>query len=367
VPLVVATILLTRAYVMESEDPDADRTIDWAGIAFSALGLAGPVYALIQQPTHGWSDPIVFGPLIAGVALFTIFLAWENRYRHAMMDLSLFRIRNFAITNLETLIVYAGLIGAFFFVTLFLQETAGYSPLEAGFATTPISLLLFFLSPRFGKIATGTGPRLPMSIGPIVGGIGLLLLTRAGADPNYVTDVLPGVLVFGVGLSATVAPLTATALNSVEERHMGIASGINNGVSRVAGLLAIAALGAVIAGTFASSIDEKLAETQLSPEAQSIVEEAKKKPLAVPDTGGLAAQEADDVAEASTAASEDGFHLGMILSGTLMIVGGIIAGFGIQNPRRADEHPAPRAAPAGECSRAPDPVPAGAEGAAELA
>ena len=152
-----------------------------------------------------------------------------------MLDLSLFRIRNFWVANLTTLTAYAGLIGGLFFVGLFLQQVAGYSPLEAGLATTPISVLMFFLSPRFGRIASGTGPRLPMCVGPIVGGIGLILLLRVGADPDYVADVLPAILVFGLGLSATVAPLTATVLDSVEERHVGIASGVNNGVSRVAG------------------------------------------------------------------------------------------------------------------------------------
>jgi EmrB/QacA subfamily drug resistance transporter len=355
VPLVILTVLITRAYVEESRDPEADRTIDWGGIVFSALGLGGPVFALIEQPSKGWGDPLVFVPLIAGIILFAVFLLWESRYRHSMLDLSLFRIRNFAITNLETLIVYAGLIGALFFVTLFLQETAGYSPIEAGFATTPISVILFALSPWFGKVATGTGPRVPMAVGPIVGGVGLLLLTRAGADPDYVTDVLPGVIVFGLGLSATVAPLTATALNSVEERRVGVASGINNGVSRIAGLLAIAVLGAVIAGSFDSGIDEKLAGTQLSPEAERVVEDAKEKPLGVPETGDLAAEEADEVAAASSAASEDGFHLAMILSGALMIVGGIIAGIGIQNPRRPEEErQVTRAAAAGECARCPE-------------
>ena len=242
VPLVIFTVLLTRAHVQESLDPEADRAIDWLGILLSALGLGGPVFALIEQPTYGWSDPLVFIPLVGGVLLFALFLIWESRYRHSMLDLGLFRIRNFAVTNLETLIVYSGLIGAFFFVTLFLQQTVGYSPLAAGFATTPISLVLFFLSPVFGRIATSTGPRMPMCVGPIVGGIGLLLLTRVGSDPSYVADVLPGVIIFGLGLSATVAPLTATALNSVAENRVGVASGINNAVSRVAGVLAIAML-----------------------------------------------------------------------------------------------------------------------------
>ena len=143
----------------------------------------------------------------------------------------------------------------------------GYSPLEAGLATTPISILLFFLSPRFGRLASGTGPRLPMTAGPIVGGLGLLLMLRVGTDADYLADVLPAILVFGLGLSATVAPLTATVLDSVDERRVGIASGVNNGVSRVAGLLAIAVLGAVISAHFGSALDDELGAAPLGPAA----------------------------------------------------------------------------------------------------
>ena len=353
VPLIVATVFLTMRIVRESKDPQADRAIDWAGIAMSAAGLGLPVYALIQQPTHGWSDPTVYLPLIAGVLLFAAFLVWESRAPHAMMDLTLFRIRNFSVTNIETLIVYAGLLGAFFFVTLFLQETLGYTPLEAGLATTPISLLLFVLSPQFGKIATGIGPRVPMSVGPIVGGLGLLLLTRLNTDADYLTDVLPGVVIFGLGLSATVAPLTATALDSVEERHVGIASGINNGVSRVAGLLAIAVLGAVISGSFATTLDDRLSGQQLGAQGERAVERAKEKPFGSAPTGGVPPAEAERIDAAATEASERGFHLGMALSGGLMIVGGLIAGAGLRNPKRREEREAPRAAPAGDCGHCP--------------
>jgi EmrB/QacA subfamily drug resistance transporter len=365
VPLVIFTVLLTRSHVTESLDPEADRAIDWLGILLSALGLGGPVYGLIQQPTHGWGDPQVFLPLIGGVLLFTGFVLWEWRYRHSMLDLSLFRVRNFAVTNVETLIVYAGLIGAFFFVTLFLQQTAGYSPLAAGFATTPISLILFLLSPRFGKIATGIGPRVPMCVGPIVGGIGLLLLTRVGGDPNYVTDVLPGVIVFGLGLSATVAPLTATALNSVAEHRVGVASGINNAVSRVAGLLAIAVLGALIAGQFGSNVDENLGNARLSADARHAIDDAKANPLLRPDTSGLPPAEADRVETASVNAAEDSFHLGMMMAGTLMIVGGVFAGINLRNPSRETEYEAPGAAPAGECAHCPDHLDGAPEGERE--
>jgi EmrB/QacA subfamily drug resistance transporter len=354
VPLVIFTVWLTRRHVEESLDPEADRAIDWLGIALSAIGLGGPVFALIQQPAHGWSDPQVVIPLVGGVLLFTLFLLWESRYRHSMLDLGLFRVRNFAVTNIETLIVYSGLIGAFFFVTLFLQQTAGYSPLGAGFATTPISLLLFFLSPVFGKIATSTGPRAPMCVGPIVGGIGLLLLTRIGPDPNYVTDVLPGVIVFGLGLSATVAPLTATALNSVPEHRVGVASGINNAVSRVAGVLAIAVFGAVIAGQFGSSVDSKLNPSSLSAPAERAVTDAKNNPLKPPDTSNLPPAEATEVRSATVKGAEDGFHLAMMIAGSLMLVGGVIAGIGLRNPPRETAYDSPRAAPAGECAHCPD-------------
>ena len=351
IPLIVVCIMLARAYVRESVDPSADRAIDWLGIVLSAVGLGGPVYALIEQPREGWGSPMVYIPLIGGIVLFALFLVWESRYKHAMLDLSLFRIRNFAITNVETLIVYAGLIGAFFFLTLFLQQTAGYSPLAAGFATTPTSLLLFFLSPRFGRIATGTGPRVPMCVGPIIGGIGLLLLTRVTADADYLTQVLPGVLVFGLGLSITVAPLTATALNSVEQRHAGVASGINNGVSRMAGLLGIAVLGALIAGQFGSTVDANVAEANLSPAADAAIDEAKSNPLVPPDTSDLPPQEAQSVGAAATDGAESAFDMAMVVNGVLMILGGIVAGVGLRNPKRVEEQIAPRAAPAGECAR----------------
>jgi EmrB/QacA subfamily drug resistance transporter len=354
VPLIAVTMVLAHRNVRESVDPEADRRIDGLGILLSAVGLGAPVYALIQQPTHGWGDPMVYGALVGGVAVFAVFLLWEARYRHAMLDLSLFRVRNFAITNLETLIVYAGLIGAFFFITLFLQQTAGYYPIGAGLATTPVSLILFVLSPWFGKVATGIGPRVPMAVGPVVGGIGLLLMMRVGADPNYVTEILPAILVFGLGLAATVAPLTATALNSVEERQVGVASGINNGVSRIAGLLAIAILGALIAGQFGSTIDENLSGTQLSPQGQRAVDAAKDRSLGVPDTADLASNEAASIDTAAEDASSDAFQMAMAAAGLLMIVGGVIAGIGLRNPERETAYDAPGAAQAGECAHCPD-------------
>lgn len=308
-PLIAFTIWLSLRAIEESRDPDAFRGIDWIGIALSALGLGGPVFALIEQPTRGWGDPLVLATFAGGIVCFALFVLWEARARHPMLDLGLFRIRNFAVANATTLAAYAGLIGGLFFVGLFLQQVVGYTPLEAGLATTPISVLLFVLSPRFGRLASGTGPRLPMTVGPIVGGLGLLLMLRIGADAEYVSDVLPGVVVFGLGLSATVAPLTATVLDSVPEHRVGIASGVNNGVSRVAGLLAIAVLGAVISARF-----------------DAIAGDVSGGPLTAH----------------APAAATSAFHLGLLIAAVLMIVGGIASGFGIED-RRPEEaaDPAP--------------------------
>lgn len=354
-PLIAATVALTLHSVEESSDPDAFRGIDWSGIALSAAGLGGPVFALIEQPTRGWSDPLVWVPLVAGVACFALFLLHEARARHPMMDLGLFRIRNFAVANLTTLSAYAGLIGGLFFVGLFLQQVVGYSPLEAGLATTPISILLFVLSPRWGKLASGVGPRLPMTAGPIVGGVGLLLMLRIDSGADYLTDVLPAILVFGLGLSATVAPLTATVLDSVPEHRVGIASGINNGVSRVAGLLAIAILGAVISAHFGSVLDSDLGDRPLSPKAAHTVSDAKAQPLAVAETEDLPPAEAQRLDAASADAATSGFHLGVLIAGLLMIAGGIASGLGIENPKKQVKAvPAGGAAAAGECGHSSD-------------
>ena len=354
-PLIAATVALTLHSVRESRDPEAFRGIDWLGIALSAAGLGGPVFALIEQPTRGWGDPLVWLPFVAGIVCFALFVLHEARARHPMLDLALFRVRNFAVANLTTLAAYAGLIGGLFFVGLYLQQVSGYSALEAGLATMPVSLILFFLSPRWGRLASGTGPRLPMSLGPIVGGLGLILLLRVDAGGDYVTDVLPAILVFGLGLSATVAPLTATVLDSVEERHVGIASGVNNGVSRVAGLLAIAVLGAVISAYFGSTLDSNLGDRPLAPPAEQTVSDAKAQPLAVPEVGSLPPAQADFVRSASTDASTSVFHLGIGIAGLLMIAGGIVAGIGIENPRRRIEAiPTRGTATAGECGHGAD-------------
>ena len=361
-PLIALTIWITLRAVSESRDPAACPGIDGVGICLSALGLAGPVFALIEQPTHGWAAPIVWAPLVGGVASFAAFVWWEGRTRAPMLPLGLFRSRNFSVVNLATLCVYAGLIGASFFITLFLQQVAGYSPFEAGAATTPITIVMFVLSGRFGALASRIGPRLVMGTGPLIAALGLLLLTRLDSTPAYALDVLPSMLLFGLGLAMTVAPLTTTVLDSVPEQRSGIASGVNNAVARVAGVLAIAALGAVISAHFAGSLADRVGERSLGAQAREAIEGAKAQPLRGGDLAGLPDAEAATLGDGIVASSESAFHLGMLLGAALMALGGAVALAGVRNPERpaaraGEAGPGP-AATAGECGRpsgAPEP------------
>jgi EmrB/QacA subfamily drug resistance transporter len=240
----IAATLLVTARLPPDGARGAGRRVDGPGAALCAAGLGGLTFGLIEQPRAGWGAPVVFVPFAAGAALMAAFLLWERASPQPMLDFALFRRRNFAVGNVATVAIYAGLSAATFMLAIFLQQTAGYAPLAAGLALLPVTLLMFFLSPRFGRMAGRLGPRRFMAGGPVVAAVGLWLLGRMGPHPGYARDVLPGVLAFGVGLAATVAPLTAAILGGVGEQHAGIASAINNAVARVAGLLAIAAIGA---------------------------------------------------------------------------------------------------------------------------
>jgi EmrB/QacA subfamily drug resistance transporter len=366
IPLIALTLWITMRAVGESRDPTAATGIDGLGICLSAIGLAGPVFALIEQPKHGWGDPLVWVPLAVGVASFAAFIAWESRARAPMLPLELFRSHNFSAVNLATLCVYAGLIGASFFITLFLQQVAGYTAFQAGAATTPITIVMFVLSGRFGALASRIGPRLVMGVGPIVGAIGLALLVRLDSDPDYLVDVLPAMLLFGLGLAMTVAPLTTTVLDAVSEHHAGVASGVNNAVSRVAGLLAIAALGAVVSAQFSASLDERIGDRGLSAAARAAVEDAKRQPLSGGEASGVSGPEATALDADIVASSESAFGLGMLIGAGLMALGGALALALVRNPERPGEREPERgpgpAATAGECGRPseslePSPVP----------
>lgn len=332
-PIVLVTLWLARAIPARERDPNARA--DWVGGGLLALGLAGPIFALIEQPTYGWSNPRVAGAMAAGCLLLLIFCWWDSRCSDPMLPFAIFRTRNFAVGNLSTFLLYGGLSVTFFFLVVFLQQVGGYRPLVAGLATLPSSILLFLLARRFGALADRLGPKLFMGIGPIVAGAGLLLLARIGMHPHYVVDVLPGVTVFGLGLSITVAPLTATVLSAAPAAHSGIASGVNNAISRVSGLIAIAVGGAVVAGHFSSQVRSALNAHPALGSGQAVTRAASAA-LQVHVPSGFAAAARPHVHQILERASVSAFHLSMLLSAALAIVAGVLSLIGISNAPREE-------------------------------
>ncbi len=333
VPLAAGCVALILTAIPAGTARDRKgRRIDVVGAVLCAAGLAGPVFALIEQPRLGWSSAGVFGPLIAGVILLGAFTAYESRTREPMLPLRLFRRRNFSAGNVETFSMYAGLAILFFFLLLFLQQIGGYTPLQSGLATLPATLVMFVLSRRFGALADRYGPRLFMGAGPLVAAVGLVLFERVGVRVNYVTEVLPAVLLFALGLSMTVAPLTAAVLAGAEQ-EAGIASGVNNAIARVAGLLGTAAVGAAVASSFGSTLDSRLSGSSLGSAAQAAVRAAKRLPLGKPDVRGLPSAQARALSRAAEAASLHSFHLGVAIAAVLVAVGGLVGVTGIRNPQ----------------------------------
>ncbi|HEV3318747.1 MAG TPA: DHA2 family efflux MFS transporter permease subunit [Solirubrobacteraceae bacterium] len=337
IPLVIACVSLILVAIPASAPRDEDparpaRRVDYTGAILCALGLGGPVFALIEQPRLGWSSLAVIVPLIAGVALLVMFLLYESRAQGPMLPLGLFRRRNFSAGNVETFAMYAGLAILFFFLVLFLQQIGGYTPLKSGLATLPVTVVMFVLSRRFGALADRFGPRFFMGAGPLLAAAGLLLFQRVGVKADYVSEVLPPLLVFSLGLSMTVAPLTAAVLAG-SEHQAGIASGVNNAIARVAGLLGTASVGAVIASSFVASMNSRLQDIPLGGAAQAAVREAKRLPLGQPDVHGVPAAQAHAVSLAAQQASLHSFHLGMAIAAALVALGGVVGVAGIRNPQ----------------------------------
>jgi EmrB/QacA subfamily drug resistance transporter len=289
-PLAVVVVLVALRHVPETRDPSAHGRFDVTGAALAALSLAGVTYALIEAPAGGAAR--IWLPVVVGVVAAVAFVLVE-RYRGRpgaatppMLPLDVFGSRQFTAVNVVTFLVYGAFGGVFFLLVLELQVVSGFSPLEAGLALVPTTVLMLLLSARAGALAQRIGPRWLMAAGTLTCGVGLLLLVRVGRHASYLGDVLPGVAVFGLGLTATVAPLTATVLASADVRHAGVASGVNNAVARAAGLLAVAGL-----------------------------------PLAVGLTGtGLA-----------TAEFEHGFQAAMVVCAALLVAGAVLSAVAIDN------------------------------------
>jgi EmrB/QacA subfamily drug resistance transporter len=285
-PIAAATLLLVLRLGGMHQKRREGMKVDVVGAILCTAGLGLLVAGFIEQPQLGWGDPLILGAFIAGAALLGAFVVYELRTPLPMLPLRLFRLRNFSVTNIETLAVYGGLSALTTFLTLYLIEFAGFTALQAGISLLPVTIVMFFLSPRTGRLSMQYGPRLFMALGPIVAGLSVLAYTRLPRDLSYWVDILPALLVFAVGLSLTVAPLTTTVLADAGPGDAGVASGVNNAVARIAGLLAIAILGILAAG------------------------------------GG------DHL-------TEHGFHLTMAAVSTLLVCGGLIGALGIRNPRRA--------------------------------
>jgi EmrB/QacA subfamily drug resistance transporter len=334
VPVVLATLFLIARVVPQSRERDPDARIDVAGAVLCALGLAGVTFGLIEQPLRGWGDPAVFLALIAGALLLAGFLLYESRTDHPMLPLGLFKRRNFAAGNIETFAMYGGLGVVFFLLVLYLQQVAGYSALAAGATNVPLVAVMFVLSARFGALADRYGPRFFMGGGPIIAAVGIALISRIGSTVDFWTDLLPGLTLFGLGLAMTVAPLTSTVLADADEHNAGIASGVNNAIARVAGLVAIAAVGAIVAAQFGSKLDQELGPLRARPEVARAVDQAKRQPLAKLHVKGLPRPEARRVDRAGDDASISAFRFGVMLAAILVFLGGVLGLVGVRNARR---------------------------------
>jgi len=295
-PLSAVVVGVAARHVPESFDPRADRRIDGAGAALVAASLGALSWGLIAAGDRGWGAPSVVVTLALGVAAMAAFVVVESRSRHPMLPLDIFRSAQFRAANLVTAAVYAALGGVFFLLTFQLQQVLGYSALEAGAATLPITLLMLVLSARSGALAARIGPRLQMTVGPLLVAVGILLMTGIEAGVSYGTRVLPAVIIMGLGLATTVAPLTSTALGAVDDRHAGVASGVNTTVSRAAQLAAVAVLPVAVGLT---------GDAFLRPETFS-----------------------------------DGFRTAMLITAALSAAGGLIAWATVRNPEPV---PAPEA------------------------
>jgi len=286
IPIAIALWLVARLGMPDERAPDA--RVDILGAVLCTLGLGATVYALIEQPNLGWS-PLIWVPLVVGILLLIAFVWRQRATSHPVLPLDMFRSRNFSAGNIATLFIYAALSLNVFVVAVYLQQGAGLSATLAGLAGLPTTILVILLSSRTGAMAGRLGPRMFMTVGPLVMAVGAILLLTVSTDFDYWWQVLPSMLLFGLGLAITVSPLTAAILGAADHDRSGIASAVNNAVARVAGLLVVAALAAITGG------------------ALDLV----------------------------------GFHRAAIVTAALLVIGGVVSLVGIRNPQRDTAQPAP--------------------------
>ena len=341
IPLVLVALALARAGVPGRAREAGDARVDWAGAGLAATGLAGVSFGLIEQPVLGWSDPAVWAALAGGLGLLAVFVGREARTPAPMLPLGLFARRNFAVTNAQTFAMYGGIGLLGFFVTIYLQQVAGYSALKSGVTGLVPTIVMFVLSARMGRLADRYGARPFLIVGPLLVAGGFGLMQRYGTSVSLLGDVLPALLVFALGLALTVSPLTATVLADASEADAGIASAVNNAIARTAGLVAVAAVGAVVSAHYGALLEHRLA-ARLPPSARPALIAATHHTFGTIDARALPAADRASARAIAAGASENAFHLAMGIGAGLLVLAAI-GGVALRTERR-------RPVPAGGCA-----------------
>ncbi|MCI0815842.1 MAG: MFS transporter [Chloroflexi bacterium] len=316
IPIAVIVVVVALTRVPESGNPAAGR-VDWLGGLLATVGLGGLVYGLIESGNRGFSDPVVVASLVVGVGALAAFIYAESRVHSPMMPLGIFRQRSFAGANVLTLFLYAGLGGALFFLPLNLVLVQGYSATAAGAALLPLIIIIGVLSRYMGGLVVRTGAKLPLVIGPAVAGVGFLLFAVPGVGGSYWTTYFPAVVAFGLGMSITVAPLVTVVMSTVDQNLSGLASGINNAISRVASLMALAVFGMIALALFSGALDDRLADAGVPQAVVEQLEDERVNLAGAQAPAGLAPDVTAAVEDAIDWAFVDAFR-GIMLIGALL-------------------------------------------------
>ena len=327
VPLSAIVVFLAFRYIDESKDPSRGQTIDWLGAALAVIGLSGVIFGLLEWPALG-GTPLVLTALAVGIAALVAFIVVEMRVHNPMLPPGLFSSRTFTLANLLTFFLYAALAEAMFMIPLELIQVRGYSATAAGAALLPFPIIMFVLSRWSGGLVARIGSRVPLTVGPIVTGIGFALCVRVAGHAPFVSTFLPAIIVVGLGMAIAVAPLTTTVMDSVSGDHSGTASGINNAVARIAGLVAIAVFGVIVARTFNAQLTPRLDRVELSADARAAVDRERPKMAGaeVNSIPSLPPERRTDVRDAIDSSFASAFRVSLFGVGLLALVA---AAFGV--------------------------------------
>ncbi|HEX8918608.1 MAG TPA: MFS transporter [Chloroflexota bacterium] len=325
VPISAVTLFLLYRHVPESRDDEATGRIDWLGALLVTGALGGIVFGLIEAGPRGFGTVLVAGSLIAGAALLVAFVMVEARSSSPMVPLDLFRSRNFTGANLLTLLLYGGLGGSLYFLPFDLQQVQGYAPTAAGAAFIPFPIIVFTLSRWAGGLVQRYGARLPLIVGPIVTAVGISLFALPDTGGSYWTTFFPAVVVMSLGMTLVIAPLTTTVMNAVPTHRSGVASGINNAVTRAAGLLAIAVLGLLVATAFSSSLDSQLNSLHVSPAVKTSLDAQRSKFVDAAVPAAVSQPERAQIETALKEAFVTGFRLSMLIAAALAVASAFLA------------------------------------------